>query len=209
MAKTKSFIEINGRRYDALTGVLLAAGGNPREILHIPAIRSVEASPKPSAPKTKRHRPVHPVAAHAPTPARTLMRRAVTRPGPGTKRRLKAIAWINASEPQPVFDLAVKFSALRLDDKRLRHAQLISQSRSISRFSQAQAFAVPVRVVPAATTPQPQPVIRHSTAPKPKRPKTTADILELAMQHATSHLQPPVEPVHHRRLWHRKAAGAH
>ncbi len=220
MAKIKNFIEINGKRYDAVTGVLVVAGGSPATVATTTQIHKTPKTPPRksavahSAKSTpgKRHRALRPVAAHAPAPARTLMRQVVVKPSPSLKRRFKAIAAIDFPAPTPSFSLVVKSSVLSLDDKRLQHARQISKSHAISRFSQGQPIGQSIKVsVLPAPAPVPQPPTYRAAALKTKRPKTTADILELALQQATSHLQPPVEPVRHRHLWHRshKAAAAH
>lgn len=215
MAKIKNFIEINGKRYDALTGVLVVAGGTPTVAVKVSAAEE-QISKLPKTPshksvvtKTAKGRAVRPVTAHAPARARTLMRRSVAKPAPSLKRHFKAIASIDALTPQPTFNLKIKASVLSLDDKRLRHAQHVLKSKAISRFGQglAQPSLTPIKV--SVSTPQPHPVNHYRAASKAKRPKTTAELLELALSQATGHLEPPVEPARHRRLWHRKAASAH
>jgi hypothetical protein len=84
----------------------------------------------------------------------------------------------------------VKPSALRLDEQRLQHAKQIERSRLISRFPALTSDAFAHDNLPAA---------KPSAAPAtpavlPERPRTTADLLERAIERSTSHLEPPQKP---------------
>ncbi|HEX7633463.1 MAG TPA: hypothetical protein VF401_04015 [Candidatus Saccharimonadales bacterium] len=216
MGKNNNIIEINGKRYDAVSGRQLhhAATGQParRSIDGVvgPVKKSVASHTiapvkTPAAkPATKTvHRPAKPHA-RAPQPAKTLMRNSVSKPKDGFKKHVKAQGPA-ALAKQPAAKLAPKPSVARLDEQRLKHAKHIPQSQLISRFgapvnsgpavlAAPQPAVTPLPVIPAA-----QPVSRTARVAAPKKqPRTTADILQTALEHANSHNQPAVHP-HKRR----------
>jgi hypothetical protein len=141
-----------------------------------------------------------PAEAHTPQPAQTLMRRAVKKPGPSLKRRVTAQSALATTAGQPKAAVLAKLSVAELDAKRLQHAQQVAKSRLISRFGGIGSSAAPT-VTPLAPTPNPHPTTKQAAAAPsvtishvatpPKRPRTTADMLEKALQQATSHQQPP------------------
>ena len=220
MAQKHNVIEINGRRYDASTGVPLDAGKtdhkaaltNASPVVTVP-VRFVNSTNTTSHhPKTPANRSrAKNLKSHTPQPAQTLMRRAVSKPKLATRAvRLKAAGQLD-SPPKGV-PVIVKPSVSRLDAARLHHANHIKRSHLITRFNRQQMLgganfitaetSVMVSAVP--TTPKPQPSKKTG-----HRPRTTADVLEMALQNATSHLQPPVKPAKRHRVWHRRHAAAH
>lgn len=221
MTKKHNFIEINGKRYDASSGAPLGQATDTKKTVHQPSaaavisvpIRIIEAA-TPTAAKTPHtvRRSAKDVKSHAPQPARTLMRQAVSKPKPAARTvRLKVVGQLDLPAKGSV--VIVKPSVSRLDAARLRQAQHVKRSHLISRFNRRQLVADPqfvatttsVTVSSNTVAPAPQPA-----QAKGHRPKTTADILEMAIQNATSHLQPPVKPAKRQRVWHRRhAAPAH
>jgi hypothetical protein len=203
MRKNNNIIEINGQRYDAKTGAVLSqaspgqASAKPTPAAHHPQA----AAPRPAAPAVAKRASKH--SPHRPAAARTLMRQAVKKPGPSLKRQVKAQGQIDALAERPLARLATKKSIGQLDAERLRHAKQIHQSRLISHFPAFTAGDVikvrtalaPTEAINQASIPAKQPPT-HA-----RRPKTTAELLDQAVQQATSHLEPPPKPAR-RRLRH-------
>jgi hypothetical protein len=145
--------------------------------------------PKPAAP---RH-PVNHNHAHAPAAARTLMRHAVKKPDRPTKLRAQG------QVTRATLAVTPKASAQRLDELRIRHARHIRHSQLISHFSAGAVYPVPVLQQPA-----PKPTRHHAVAASPahharkhvlhrKKPATTADLLQKALEQATSFRELPVK----------------
>lgn len=208
-------IELNGKRYDAVTGKYLGAShtkpipaaksptGRAMDGIMRPTIRNtqntitapskpVAARPRPS----REHKPVH-AAAHRPQNTKTLMRHAVAKPKPIAKP-LKT----KGLDKAPAHTLAVKESVTKINPHRQQRANLVAQHQHVKRFQ-----AAPLRstVTPGTTARQanPQPIGRShaaasQTIPKSQNPK---DMFEAAIAHATSHEQPSprVARRHHRR----------
>lgn len=206
MRKNNNTIEINGKLYDARTGKLIEPAGShaAQPAAERPAVHSV---------KTAHHAVRHPAkssSAHAPSPPRTLMRHAVKKPGPGLKRQHKAQGQLDALTPQPSSEILLNAAVGRLDEKRLHHAKQIPRSRLISHFPSL--TAAPRRSAePPISLPR-RPANhgngRQPTAPQPQRPAPTAELLNRAVERATSHLQPPPPRSRHARLKNRASIGA-
>jgi hypothetical protein len=197
MRKNNNIIEINGQRYDAITGAVLSHAG-PSQSTTKP-LPSAAHSPRPAKPKPTMHdvvrRSAKQHASHPPATAHTLMRQAVKKPRPSLKRQSRAQGHVDTPDKQPLSRLSVG----QLDAERLRHAKQIPKSRLISHFPAFTAGdtdrpAWPTK--PVSQTPQLAP-------PKPPRhqakrhPKTTSELLEQAVQQATSHLELPPKPAPH------------
>lgn len=199
MRKNNNIIEINGQRYDAKTGAVLSqaspgqASAKPTAAAHHPQA----AAPAVARRSSKQHSPHQPAAAH------TLMRQAVKKPQASLKRQVKAQGQIDALAERPLARLTTKKSIGQLDAERLRHAKQIHRSRLISHFPAFTAGDVikvrtalaPTEAINQASIPAKQP------ATHARRPKTTAELLDQAVQRATSHLEPPPKPAR-RRLRH-------
>jgi hypothetical protein len=199
MPKRKpNHIHINGRHYDADTGELLDGQTHrptpptPVVIHHAaPTSHVVHHTPKPASP----HHAVNHKHAHAPAAAKTLMRHAVKKPGP--ERRLRAQGHIAR---QAALSVAPKASAQRLDELRARHARHIRRSQLISHFSAAAVYPVPPpehhithptrKHIQHPATPHnaPKTGLRHH-----RKPPTTADLLQKALEQATSFRELPVK----------------
>ena len=151
----------------------------------------------------------------------TLMRRAVKRPGSSLKRHIRVQVHTGTLIDQPMAAITPKLSVSGLDAARLKHAASIKRSSLIKHFSaNGRTYSVSVSVespaeqtvhsvatapsAPAGAPPAPLPKARKHT-------DATGDMFERAMQHATSHLEPPAKPAKkHRFSLHRrhKHAGA-
>src|SRR5665213_960905 len=132
MSKTKNTIEINGKLYDATTGVLLDSSHTDTE--QTPHTQEpVHMTPESSKPGIARS-PAKRSISHAPARSRTLMRQAVKKPASSLKRHHKAHVHTDTAALQSLSKVIVKPSALSLDEQRLRHAKQIPRSQLISRF---------------------------------------------------------------------------
>jgi hypothetical protein len=209
MKQKHNFIEINGRRYDAGSGIPLDHATTATKVSQTVSVPVRIVEPASTAPPKTQHparRPAKDVQSHVPQPARTLMRQAVSKPQPVEhKRPLKAAGRLDL--PPSSAAIIVKPAASHLDNARLRHAQHIKRSHLISRFDRRQLMAGPdfvtsFTVTTSPVTSTPATAAKISTAAS-KHPKTTADVLEMALQNATSHLQRPVKPEPRHRVWHR------
>lgn len=172
MADAKQIIEINGKRYDAQTGKLIAQKSNrPASVSHAKAtegvaldgfVRPVRSSSKP--PRDKKH--LHSKLSRAPQKSKTLMRPAVKKPSAKTKkvetpREVKP----KLSEPHP---------------QRLHRAKNTPKSHRVSRFGRK-------HLVPAQVVKKSAPM--KVAAPSHNVVQRTTEQFEKAMQEATSHLE--------------------
>lgn len=182
---------------------------------HTPPL-SPPATPKPrpidvhvaGKPKTHRHndikrRPAKKIASHAPQHAHTLMRKSVTKPEGSFKRQVKAHGSTDALM-KTTATIAPKRSIGVLDQKRADHAKRVAKSAAVKRFHHSTGPSViPVTVTKQTTTAHHQaaPSAPHAATKASSRPphanhapvhkaETTADLLERALQQATSHLEP-------------------
>jgi hypothetical protein len=211
---TKSnILELNGRPYDAITGVLMADHpahrafkaidgfiNNPR---HSSATESHSSKPEPSNYKSQsttshtthtqaqafdiQHHTAQPTNHHQPQRATTLMRHVVHKPAASLKRQTKVTIPTDILSKIPHFDIMPKHSISLIDQDRLKRAERIAKSKLISRFGNIIA--------------QPHPTVVNNNDPKPVQPERIAplsslkrqpsdDIFERALAHATSHTQP-------------------
>lgn len=193
MRKNNNIIEINSQRYDAATGAVMSHTG-PSQPTAKPATTIHDVVRRPA----KQH------ASHRPAAARTLMRQAVKKPSPSLKRQSRAQGHMDTLAKPPLSQLTIKKSVERLDAERLRHAKQIPKSRLISHFPTFTGGNTGRPAWPTApvASPAPQlPLPPKQPAPQLKhRPKTTADLLDQAIEQATSHLEPPVNPRRPHRL---------
>jgi len=194
-------IEINGRRYDVHTGAPVGGPVQPAQPLAQIKIRtSPEHKPAAAKPKSARQSARH-AHAHAPTASKLLMRQAVHKPSAATRPRIKAQGAL--AVPQPLSDLA----PIRRAERRLVHAKHVPKSHAVRHFTPTPVSTYPETPAPAAHH---VPVRHVAPVSHSKHPQTTAELLEIALQNATSHEQPPVakQRRHHprRRLFARSHA---
>jgi hypothetical protein len=180
VGKTNTVIEINGTRYDANTGERLASAAGPVHVTVKHVAATAKAQPQPEAHRQSAHH----VAAHTPKHAQTLMRQSVKKPTAAT--HLKASVPINALTKAPLAAVTLPQSAQQLNPHRLSRAQRVKQSTAIQHFSAVPPTAGSV-IAPIVST---KPAIHHAAAPAPHVSTTTNDLLERALQAATSHEQP-------------------
>ncbi|HZL08336.1 MAG TPA: hypothetical protein VFC50_04035 [Candidatus Dormibacteraeota bacterium] len=203
MRKNNNTIEINGKLYDASTGALLnSPTPKPNKAEAQPPTRHEQPAPRTSKPALSNvsRKPAKRSSSHAPSSSRTLMRQAVKKPGSSLKRQHKAQGDTDALALRQLRKVIVKPSISRLDEQRLRHAEQIPKSRMISRFPSITSDAFsngpsPAKSVAAASAAKANLAPGRDLPARPaqpaKKPRTTADILERAVEQATSHLEPP------------------
>lgn len=179
MAKTSNTIELNGKKYDALTGALLEIAVQPS---HSTYVKQLSVHPQPGrgsvdgmvkgpakhhAHTTKKaptaaHKAT-PVAHHQPERSKTLMRHAVKPPVITQKTATKTVAPLHKTLPAK---LAVKpkLSSDIIDPSRNKRAEGASRSQMVRRFNS---------IAPAALSPsRPQHHIAHAQ-PAAKTPQLT------------------------------------
>ena len=198
-------LELNGRKYDAMTGRLLSSAPSVDGML--PATQAAHAHHKPrlsAAPvrTATGHSPLHPIKQAAPkmmldvqrAPAhhakphqlqhsQTLMRAAVHHPGKSFKRQTPVASHTGALVPKVHFDVIPKQSAALVDEGRLHRAAKISRSQLIQRF-EGQA---PEHRIAATYQPRQTPAPAHRAAPVQPAPQREEpdDVFERALAAAS------------------------
>lgn len=189
-----NIIIINGRHYDAKTGEALS--GQPHHAAapaHTAAVRGVVR-------QTAGHARVHP-----PKPSQTLMRQAVKKPSADLKRRIKVQGHLDSSAGRASSKIIVRSSDRQPNIHHLQHvATKRAKGRLISHFS-PELFEVDSHT-PAIT--YGAAAVQRTSAHAPthpihaKKPRTTAELLEYAVQQAKVPEQ-PLPRKHHRKLFKR------
>lgn len=206
MGKKQNIIEINGRRYDAHTGVALDHAGpaapstvvKPIAIKHTPSETVVKPVKRPDHHKVSRQA-ARPAARHKQQHSKTLMRRAVHKPGASLKRHIKVQSDISALVEQPSLRIVPKLSFNIANPKRLELANKIKRSESIKHFNFNQQSYAAYKVNVTVKKPAPQPAAIPKTVPRQAAPDLD-DIFERAIQNATSHLEPAPQKAKKRRI---------
>jgi hypothetical protein len=183
MAKTKSIIQINGRHYDALSGLPLVSAST------IAAPKTAQRIEVKSSPKPRPSHSIKPATGRSTEAAHTLMRQSVKKPAAGLKRRVKAVGGVDSQAEVAVI---VSKSVASLDPKRHERAKKAVQSQAISHFS-ASVFDPQAQPPSPPETPAVDSEPAAAKAPATKS-KTTADLLERALENAKSSV-PSAAPV--------------
>jgi hypothetical protein len=227
VGKKNNIIEINGKRYDAHTGEPLDGPAvaervtmpvtdvaRPSRVAVAPApVRATapaQAAPRAlSTTKTRVHEAIKAKnATRQPQHSRTLMRSTVSKPEQTLKRHAKAQSHTDALLDQPAARLERKASVHRLDDRRLQHASQIAKSQAVSRFSRPHGPAPnpPVHLPTRAPKPVDFPVSHLSALHAPARELHALDeLVEHALEQATSHLELPTISTKRRLFWRTSA----
>lgn len=178
MSKNTNTIIINGKSYDAQTGDLLDVASTKKS-----AVETVKKAPTTAA---RRHPAKHAVG-HKTQGSKTLMRHAVKKPDASLKRHLKVQSGKGAIAKHQAPGVITKASVHKLDDNRLKHAQKVAKSKLVTRFVPISASTA-TRHVSHSTPQHVRPIVAAHASPV-IRSKTTADLLQQALDHATSHEQ--------------------
>ncbi len=138
-------------------------------------------------PKRAARSAAQPAAGHKPQSSATLMRHVVSKPTHSLKRHQSAISHTDAVLAKPILSVAnMKNSVGAIPIERLARAQKIPKHERVSRFaSQISAHVL-----------SPQRTINNSALAQINESRPSS-LFEQALEHATSHLQPPVAPVKH------------
>jgi hypothetical protein len=219
--ESKNVIELNGKRYDAVTGTFLGTSTvsqPPNKTRHsqknVDGVLRAVPKPKPQVPTPEpvAAKPVKPktthiavraihstsnhTVRHKPQPAHTLMRRAVKKPAPGLKKQIHVQAALQHKTPSII---SKKTAAQAVEPARLERAQQVPRSTKVMRFHPNAVQAVPVAVVaiPVQEAPQPAPV----AAPAPKPSNKPVDMFEQAIANANNFVDTQANKAH----FHRKA----
>jgi len=174
LGQTNKIIEVNGKRYDAITGALITGNrlaaksaatihaaphvAGPRSIDGFarvsrdhapkPAIHKPVAAPVLAASHHKPHVPAHHAAPHQQQHATTLMRTAVKKPHIQSVAVIKAQTRTDILARKPAQTVAPKVSFGSIDRFRTQRAAQMIKSNAVSHFRQpvfsAAAFARPV-----------------------------------------------------------------
>ena len=208
MGNKNNIIELNGKKYDAVTGTLVhdgAAHAKPiTDFVKKPTASQAKAvhhvtkkdpvrTPKPHTSTKQVMDVIRPaqqhVKAHHPEHSKTLMRHAVKKPTDSFKRQTKIQTRTDILAKVPSLQVLPKLSISQVDAARLKRAERIAKSRLISRFAPIQ----PVRYqVAAATATAPTVSVSIPTTPAPvsRATRPSMDIFERALVHATAHQEP-------------------
>lgn len=165
MNKKNNTIEINGRKYDAHTGVLLNSPETPKvnpttnsgqnvdgvmprsqisRIQNLSPAQQLHSSPKTQSQAASASKPVmdihrqppKTIAPHKPQSAKTLMRRAVHKPSPSIKRLVKAQGVGNTNESPVIAPTANIVS--KIDPNRGQRANSVPRNNLVKRFNPKQ-----------------------------------------------------------------------
>ena len=213
-------LELNGRRYNAMTGVLLeeaeskSVDGMVKPALHHaaahhtrvtaaahrelhgqPAVHQEAARPK-AFDDVQRSTPLR-TRPHQVQHSKTLMRAGLHKPKPTLKRQTKPTVHTGALAKTVHFDIMPKYSVSSVDEDRLRRAKHTSQSKFIHHFGAERPDNArqPMRA-DAAPEPAKAVIARETPATAPTRQPST-DIFERALAAANTHTQ-PYAPIKHK-----------
>ena len=204
MNKASNSIEINGKRYDAQTGKPVKRSHNVDGVLGahtptVPIVEPVARHQKPltplsavklmdmQPPKRTARTAAQPPAGHKPQTSATLMRHVVSKPARSLKRSYVAIGHTDAALVKPALGVVVtKNSVGTVPASRLARSHKIQKHERVSRFS----TQTDTNILPVSQPANPA-VMSSVTEPRHR------DVFEQALERATSHMQPPVNPVKH------------
>lgn len=204
MKKRTDTIVINGRSYHAGTGELLSHGeriATNRAAVQRPVSEGrQEAASRPA--HTGRHAARH-TAPHRRERTHTLMRQAVKRPGPSVKRRARVQAYLEVPSKPHAHRTAKSSGSPSVHPTAIK----AKKSQLISHFS-PDLFAASTHITLLAESFAP--VKSKTSAAQPaepirRRPLTTEELLEFAVQQA----QVPIAPLPRKRRIFRGHAVAH
>lgn len=208
----KNYIVLNGKHYDAVTGVLIKSTVNPSHATHTrishpvakaPAAHTPHShsstthkSPAKKQPSRAHHAAVpKPHSGRKPEQAKTLMRHVVKKPAHPQHPTVKNAYPVAKNTNHAIVP---KKSVASVDTLRAHRAQEIHKSKHVARFAAPAITPVATKIKPIAIQPAPavpsstKPVAaHHAVMPKDQTPaeKKTA-LLEQALANAKSHEQP-------------------
>lgn len=208
----KNYIVLNGKHYDAVTGVLIKSTINPSHATHTRVSHSTAKTPgnhlsrsldvaAHKAPVKKQPSRAHhavtskPPTGRKPEQAKTLMRHVVKKPAHPQRPTVKNAYPLAKSAKHAIVP---KKSAVGVDTLRAHRAQEIHKSKHVARFATSATIPVAAKIKPIAIQLAPTAsshtkpaVVHHAVTLKDQTPaeKKTA-LLEQALANAKSHEQP-------------------
>ena len=189
----QTFIEINGKKYDAVTGKLMtgsSASASPAKVTTVKpntgVVDGFTKQPRKPKPAVKRSQAQH--AAKTQQKSQTLMRKTVAKPAPVAKKTHK--------KPAPT-QLKKKLGASPVRQQR---ANTVSQSPHIQKFEHPKSrSSVVKKVAPVAVkqAPAQQHAASHKSSHQQKahtgqRSAAAEKLIEAALANAESHNEPAV-----------------
>lgn len=204
---SKNVIELNGNRYDAVTGKLLGESqvvpvtvATPQKhksqtvdgVFHSTQTKAKTVVTNPVVAKTVatplaiKPQPIkvaHATSNHTtrqPQVAKTLMRSAVKKPNPSFKKQIQVQGTLQAKAPSLI---TPKTSVYSISPHRLSKASSTPQSPHIARFTPSQSTNIKITVAPLAVQAPPNEPLE---APTPKTDNKPLDIFEQAIANANN-----------------------
>ena len=198
---SQEVIRLQGKAYDAVTGALVTDAVKTSKT---PAIKQVAVS-KPST-SSIHHGTINHLKAHAAQPSRTLMRRAVKKPGQSLKRQVHVQGALTRPLPATI---AVKHSATLVDADRLHKAQQIPKHQRVNRFGvPKEEVAIKFADIPVHQAPDTVPSNDPPVTPPPMPTNKPADIFEHAMHNATNFIDITAHRAHFKKVTRRHMLSA-
>jgi hypothetical protein len=152
---------------------------------------------KPNSTKAK-PLPITEIAGHTPQAPKTLMRKVVEKPSNTFHQRLRAQSPTDVLLQQPTIAVPLKLSIDAINNQRLKHARVIPKSQLISHYTSIDPNNPSLSHVQSQidVTPTQHRVFKRVAQSPQAQPKasTTEQLLQRALERATSHEQPPYRP---------------
>jgi hypothetical protein len=191
VAKKNNIIEINGKRYDARSGALMSALDG-HGLAERPAAQTQRPARKQVTHNAARQ-PAKPARRQSPQHSKTLMRHVVKKPSTPLPH-IKARGHTDNLAKLDSADLVVQKPARSIDPARTKRAQRADKSQLITHFAPLSANNLPTFQLPRPSAASRALAARPPLKPVPvksrPKPKTTADILDIALRQASSHEEP-------------------
>jgi hypothetical protein len=188
VAAKSNILELNGKRYDAVTGTFLGAAAPSagasqiRQARHQsvdgfvakPSVASSQVAVPAKAAAATHHAirkaqlqlsdvkraPSQQLRHHQPSGSKTLMRHAVQKPAPSLKRHTKVQHPSDVLVKQPTISVAPKLSSYQIDQKRVRHAQQTPRHDQVRRYAVNRNALAPRAAATAQAPAVSQPAVR-------------------------------------------------
>lgn len=197
---TSDIIILNGQHFNARTGQVVAGHSSTTAVRNVDGILPKHVTGAVLKKPAQYAQPLKPIvkqpvmdmartpAAHVPKrslqPGQTLMRRALTQPAPSFKRHTKVVAPNVTSAKVTVADVSLKTSAAVVDRKKLQHANKVSRSNLINRFSAEASVQTASANLSAAAS---RAIVSSQQAVHGLAKQPSLDIFERALAQAHGH----------------------
>lgn len=207
VSKNNNIIEINGQRYNAVTGALVTgtrgqaqnmdgvtrAAAAPSPALSIRAVRPpLQSVIKKPVMDIARPAPAH-LAHHSPQSAQTLMRRSVHKPT-ATQAHFKAQTTTDQRLQQPKPAIQTKLSHQVVDPKRQKRARHAPKSELVNHFGAVASFSTNSSHTSVLSRPVARIALENQVSTVAASAQPSLDMFQKALAEATSHQQPFFTP---------------